>query len=153
MVRCKSKRMSDKTLSLATKLTRWLVTSPAGIPGESAVPTGTFGRPARRAGLSQGEIGKEEPPEEPNACEIYERLVIGTGEEELLSACLHKAVDMQKDKLWQLLAAEFPELIEPEEGDKAGVPEDDFFDMSVEELASKLEYGVQPLYSSRLPRR
>ena len=35
------------------------------------------------------------------------------------------------------------ELIEPEEGDKAGVPED-FFDMSVEELASKLEYGVQP---------
>ena len=27
-----------------------------------------------------------------------------------------------------------------------GVPEEDFFDMSVEELASKLEFGVQPSF-------
>ena len=71
--------------------------------------------------------------------------MIGTGEEQLLSARLHRAVDINKDKLWQLLAAEFSELIKREAGDEAGMPEDDFFDMSVEELASKLEFKVQPL--------
>ena len=117
---------------------------PHWIPGEPAVPTGTFGRPARRAGLSRGGKGKHKPPEEPNKLEIHERLVIGTGEEQLLGDRLHRAVDMKKDKLWQLLAAEFSELIKPEKGGEAGVPEEDFSDMSVEELASKLEFGVQP---------
>ena len=122
------------------------MTSPTRTPGEPAVPTGTFGRPARRGGLSRGVKGKHKPPEEPNKLEIYERLVIGTGEEQLLGDRLHRVVDMKKDKLWQLLAAEISELIKPEEGDEAGVPEEDFFDMSVEELASKLEFGVQPSF-------
>ena len=90
-------------------------------------------------------MGKKEPLEEPNALEICEHLVIGTGKRRgLLSARLHKAVGMKEDKLWQLLAAVFSELIELEEGYKAGVPEDDCVDMSVEELVSKIEYGVQP---------
>ena len=70
------RRESRWGLSPAAGEARWLVTSPTGIPSESAVPTGTFGRPARRADCL-GEMGKEELPEEPNACENYERLVIG----------------------------------------------------------------------------
>ena len=97
--------------------------------------------------MSRGEQGKHKPPEEPDKLKIYERLVIDTGEEQLLGDRLHRAVDMKKDKLWQLLAAEISELIKPEEGDEAGVPEEDFFDMSVEELASKLEFGVQPSFA------
>ena len=70
--------------------------------------------------------GEDEPPEVPNALEIYEHLVIGGGEMQLLSARSHQAVHMKNGNLWQLLATEISELAEPELSDEVGVPEDKF---------------------------
>ena len=74
------------------------------------MPTGTFGRPAPKGWIVSGrKWGRRSRQRSLTRLRSTSALIdmIGTGEEKLLSVRLHKAVDMKKDKLWQLLAAEF----------------------------------------------